>query len=298
MEYDGESNQYHTQFRQYEPPPGRWTSPDPSGTKAVSLSNPQTWNMYAYATNNPTTLTDPLGLDSNGNGPCYEYICVNPPNTCDDGQNCIAKYGMGGILSQYTAAYAGDPTVGTSAANSPMATMMAAANQLVSTVTGFFMNAVAIPGAGNPGYQGGGEIDLGFKYLVGQLVNDFKQEGDASAAAAAIDFAIAFGAIPTGSIDPHALAALDLDLQNEQSAEATEADLKSWQTSGNSPSPSPPSAACFASYAAYMNKWGKILAAWYKTTHQPPPPGMVPPPPPHAIDPEPTGGCSIARRNR
>lgn len=37
--------------------------PDPAGLGAVSLSNPQSWNMYAYARNNPTTFTDPSGLE-------------------------------------------------------------------------------------------------------------------------------------------------------------------------------------------------------------------------------------------
>ncbi|MGD0220659.1 MAG: RHS repeat-associated core domain-containing protein [Acidimicrobiales bacterium] len=41
---------------------GRWLSADPIGVKAVKLEDPQTWNMYAYVRNNPTTLTDPTGL--------------------------------------------------------------------------------------------------------------------------------------------------------------------------------------------------------------------------------------------
>jgi RHS repeat-associated protein len=40
---------------------GRWFSPDPIGKAAVQLGDPQTWNMYAYVRNNPTTLTDPNG---------------------------------------------------------------------------------------------------------------------------------------------------------------------------------------------------------------------------------------------
>ena len=45
---------------------GRWMSPDPGGEKVVKLDDPQTWNMYAYVRNNPTTLTDPTGLKDQG----------------------------------------------------------------------------------------------------------------------------------------------------------------------------------------------------------------------------------------
>jgi hypothetical protein len=173
---------------------------------------------------------------------------------------------MAGILYQYTAAYAGGPPVGTDAANMPMATMMAAANQFVTMVTGFVMNAVPIPGTGNPGYQGGGEFDIGFKYVVQQIENDLWNE-------------------LTGLMVESLQSSGDVDsiLGKINSDTDVHTDLESWLKNGGMPnpsSPSPPSQACFASYAAYMNKWGKILAAWYKTTHQPPPPGIVPPPPP------------------
>ncbi len=51
-----------TPSRQYASTIGRWMTPDPGGRKAVDLTNPQSWNMYAYALNNPTTRTDPSGL--------------------------------------------------------------------------------------------------------------------------------------------------------------------------------------------------------------------------------------------
>jgi RHS repeat-associated protein len=49
---------------------GRWFSPDPIGRAAVKLDDPQTWNMYAYARNNPTTFTDPTGLYELNNSGC------------------------------------------------------------------------------------------------------------------------------------------------------------------------------------------------------------------------------------
>ncbi len=60
--YDPETDGYHTPARYYIPRHSRWLTPDPIGVKAVKLDDPQTWNMYAYARNNPTTLTDPSGL--------------------------------------------------------------------------------------------------------------------------------------------------------------------------------------------------------------------------------------------
>jgi RHS repeat-associated protein len=62
-DYDNDSNSdlYNTLNRHYTPM-GRWLSPDPGGLKVVRFDDPQTWNMYAYVRNNPTTLTDPSGL--------------------------------------------------------------------------------------------------------------------------------------------------------------------------------------------------------------------------------------------
>jgi RHS repeat-associated protein len=54
---------------------GRWFSPDPEGQDAADPSDPQTWNMYAYVRNNPTTLTDPSGLELNCTGDqCRRYL--------------------------------------------------------------------------------------------------------------------------------------------------------------------------------------------------------------------------------
>jgi RHS repeat-associated protein len=70
-DYDAETDQYNTLNRHYTPS-GRWMSPDPGGLQVVRLDDPQTWNMYAYVRNNPTTLSDPTGLcePNVGNTPC------------------------------------------------------------------------------------------------------------------------------------------------------------------------------------------------------------------------------------
>jgi RHS repeat-associated protein len=61
-DYDPEIDMYNTPNRHYSPS-GRWLSPDPGGMSVIRLDAPQTWNMYAYVANNPTTLADPSGLD-------------------------------------------------------------------------------------------------------------------------------------------------------------------------------------------------------------------------------------------
>ncbi len=56
------SGLFDTPHRELHPNQGRWISPDPSGVAAADPANPQSWNRYAYALNNPLSNTDPLGL--------------------------------------------------------------------------------------------------------------------------------------------------------------------------------------------------------------------------------------------
>ncbi len=58
---DTKTNTNLTAFRLQSPNLGRWLSPDPL---AGEITNPQSLNRYAYVLNNPTSLTDPLGLDA------------------------------------------------------------------------------------------------------------------------------------------------------------------------------------------------------------------------------------------
>ena len=39
-------------------------TPDPFTLSPLHIINPQRWNMYAYTLNNPTSHTDPTGLDA------------------------------------------------------------------------------------------------------------------------------------------------------------------------------------------------------------------------------------------
>ena len=59
----GPTGIYDFLFRQQASSQGRWLVPDPAGLAAVDITNPQTWNRYAYVANNPLGNIDPLGLD-------------------------------------------------------------------------------------------------------------------------------------------------------------------------------------------------------------------------------------------
>jgi RHS repeat-associated protein len=78
---DGSTNTtYYFSERQLRSSQGRWLSPDPSGVSAEDPTNPQSWNRYAYAVNNPLSFVDPLGLQIH-------------PNTCTGGYSWGACMG-------------------------------------------------------------------------------------------------------------------------------------------------------------------------------------------------------------
>ncbi|HUJ30458.1 MAG TPA: RHS repeat-associated core domain-containing protein [Candidatus Acidoferrum sp.] len=59
---DSESNNDYALARHYINRFGRFMTVDPAGMAAQDLTNPQSWNLYAYVRNNPVGLTDPTGL--------------------------------------------------------------------------------------------------------------------------------------------------------------------------------------------------------------------------------------------
>lgn len=77
-------------FRKFSTSQGRWLSPDPVGD--VSVSDPQSWDLYAYVRNRPLTLIDPLGLG------CSFSWDPNAPSPGDPGGyvlNCWPDGGLG-----------------------------------------------------------------------------------------------------------------------------------------------------------------------------------------------------------
>jgi RHS repeat-associated protein len=81
MNQDTVSNEYDFPAREYGIQ-GRWPSPDPAGLGAVNPANPQSWNRYVYALNNPLAITDPSGLFPVGGGgdcPTGDPFCGGDP---------------------------------------------------------------------------------------------------------------------------------------------------------------------------------------------------------------------------
>ena len=98
MMRDAESGLDPTDFRMYTSQYGRWLSPDPL---AGHITNPQSLNRYAYVMNNPTTRTDPLGLDpckpNPGNNNCKG---TQHPPTCL-GMVCADQYYGGSLFEGF-----------------------------------------------------------------------------------------------------------------------------------------------------------------------------------------------------
>jgi len=80
----GISGEYDTPNRQLFAGQGRWIQPDPAGLAAVDVTNPQSWNRYAYVMNNPVSVSDPSGLLPGYGGGCNS-----------DAMNCYGGAGVG-----------------------------------------------------------------------------------------------------------------------------------------------------------------------------------------------------------
>jgi RHS repeat-associated protein len=91
--WDQENNGDHFGAREYAKTQGRWLTPDPAGLAAVDPSNPQTWNRYAYVTNNPVSLSDPSGLGpDDNNSPCVNGSGASDCNS--GGEPSMPNFGL------------------------------------------------------------------------------------------------------------------------------------------------------------------------------------------------------------
>jgi RHS repeat-associated protein len=94
--HDAATDLWDFPAREYHPTQGRWISPDPAGPAGVTLTDPQTWNPYAYVRNTPTSYVYPDGLvsycpygaDNN------THQCLPPPATIPPPPNLCAWLGI------------------------------------------------------------------------------------------------------------------------------------------------------------------------------------------------------------
>jgi RHS repeat-associated protein len=63
QEDDTETGMQYFHARYYSGAQGRFMSPDPAGILAADPRNPQSWNQYGYALNNPLIFGDPTGME-------------------------------------------------------------------------------------------------------------------------------------------------------------------------------------------------------------------------------------------
>jgi RHS repeat-associated protein len=80
--YNAESNLFLTPARSYSSRLGRWMSPDPLGG---DVTNPQSLNRYAYVPNNPASMIDPTGLDSEA---CQDPMYATSHAECSGDSLC------------------------------------------------------------------------------------------------------------------------------------------------------------------------------------------------------------------
>jgi RHS repeat-associated protein len=91
---------------------GRWPSPDPAGFLAADYTNPQTWNAYAYALNNPVNFIDPLGLFTCGS----IWVSCGAPASGDGG---LGIFGLGWGDANPPLLYKGHGSGGTNSGTNP-----------------------------------------------------------------------------------------------------------------------------------------------------------------------------------
>lgn len=78
-ERDIETGKDYARARYYAAPAASFLTPDPAGTSATCLLNPQTQNSYAYVTDNPLNETDPTGLCGDGDNSDCGGIGISIP---------------------------------------------------------------------------------------------------------------------------------------------------------------------------------------------------------------------------
>ena len=86
---DTENSSAHAMFRNLSTTQSRWLRPDPYNG-SYDITNPQSFNRYAYAMNNPLAYVDPSGLDhTDENG---QLVGDGPGETMTEGDGTVITW--------------------------------------------------------------------------------------------------------------------------------------------------------------------------------------------------------------
>jgi len=144
-ERDAESGNDYFGARYYASSMGSFMSPDPLMATPERLLDPQEWNMYAYARNNPLSITDPTGLD------IWLQGCGASSSTCQN--NYVGTTDSDGNFSRTH--LTGDQTASASIGTNGVSVNVANADGSTSTYQGVWdrnageQGAVLVSGAGD-----------------------------------------------------------------------------------------------------------------------------------------------------
>jgi RHS repeat-associated protein len=262
MERDPETGDDHTLFRQYASNYGRWLSPDPADLAAADPANPQSWNRYTYALNNPLNLIDPRGLDS--------CILMGEDDQCQiegaswNGGPLPGQPGSGMTPSQAAVAAANNWLNQNTGAHDPVT------GNLVPG-TGF-SNSSCSPSGGlsqscNAGYQGGGEFSIGFAQVVFQMQQDYR-----------IDMLNQFLSMNNMPDDFWIGIRVEDNIWHDYLAIKS---LEWWSSVPSSPASSVPhpSVPCSQAIGSIISPWNQQLQAWIEAHPGQTPPASVATPP-------------------
>jgi RHS repeat-associated protein len=164
-------------YRRYSPVQGRWISPDPAGLAAVDPTNPQSWNQYAYVTNNPLSLTDPAGLG------CYYYLVTSwtistigsTPGETGSDQGSYGYLVCDATLPWFCQAYGGCmPSTPSGTSSNPMTMTQPAPKGVVGKICGKLPSGTIASVSGNGKYVGtAGSLDLVTNARTGEVTGFF-----------------------------------------------------------------------------------------------------------------------------
>lgn len=179
---ENRANLFFGRHRTYNYNISRWLTPDPDNAGA-DLSNPQSWNAYSYAGNNPTTNTDPSGED-------YK-VCL----TDELGQSHCTNIENESQFQSFLA----DPGPGYKISGNSLSGNIALTNLLTGqqTLEGTYEQ---VPG---PGSEGGGlQNDVGADLFIGGGIGvAFKAVGGAlEAGASAVGRMLGVGGGEEGAV--------------------------------------------------------------------------------------------------